>query len=136
MGCLRERTVDLPISSVKNVPGGPFFARIEVRLKELRRMVERPSPTPEKFEEKFRESIRVGFNWDRFLAERWPIERVLVSKNDLGPCFTPCYVGKGGEKLPYDHPHAVPMSLTDVPKAFTLLNDDRKTDIQEKIDSF
>ena len=100
-------------------------------------MAERPSPTPEEFEEKFRESIRVGFNWDRFLAERWPIERVvLVSENDLGRCFTPWYVGKGAEELPYDHPHAVPMSLSDVPKAFAILSDERKADIQEKIDNF
>ena len=99
-------------------------------------MVERPSPTLEEFEEKFRESIRVGFNWDRFLAERWPIERVvLVSEYELGRCFTPWYVGKGGEELPYDHPHAVPMSLSDVPKAFTILSDERKADIQEKIDA-
>src|SRR5262245_4981912 len=94
--------------SVKNVPHGPFFAGIEVRPTELRRMAERTSPTPEEFEDKFRESIRVGFNWDRFLLERWPIERlVFVSEYDLGRCFTPWYVGKGAEELPYDHPHAV-----------------------------
>jgi hypothetical protein len=99
-------------------------------------MLEPPSPTPEKFEEKFRESIRVGLNWDRFLAERWPIERVVLgSENDLGRCFTPWYVGKGGEELAYDHPHAVPMSLSDVPKAFAILNDERKSEIQEKIDT-
>jgi hypothetical protein len=100
-------------------------------------MAQRTSPTHEEFEEKFRESIRVGFNWDRFLRERWPIERVvLVSENDLGRCFTPWYVGKGAEELPYDHPHAVPMSLRDVPKAFTILSDERKADIQDKIDKF
>lgn len=99
-------------------------------------MLERTSPTPDKFEEMFRESIRVGFNWDRFLAERWPIERVvLVSERDLGRCFTPWYVGKSAEELPYDHPHAVPMSLSDVPKAFAILSDERKADIQKKIDS-
>jgi hypothetical protein len=63
-------------------------------------MTKRPSPTPEEFEEKFRESIRVGFNWDRFLTERWGIQRVvLVSANDLGRCFTPWYVGKVAEEL-------------------------------------
>lgn len=98
-------------------------------------MTKRPPPTPEEFEATFRESIRVGLNWNRFLAERWPIERiVLVSASDLGRCFTPWYVGKGAEELPYDHPHAVPMSLSDVPKAFKILSDKRKADIQEKID--
>jgi hypothetical protein len=92
--------------------------------------------TVEEFEKKFRESIRVGFNWDRFLAERWPIERVMLfSENDLGRCFTPWYVGKGGEELPYDDPHAVPMSLHDVPKAFAILSDERKADIQDKINA-
>jgi hypothetical protein len=90
---------------------------------------------PEEFEKKFRDDIRVGFNWDRFLAERWPIERIkLTSMEDLDRCFTPWYVGKGAEELPYDHPHAVPMSLHDVPKAFAILSDERKADIQEKID--
>jgi hypothetical protein len=112
------------------------FARTEVRLRKLPRMVERPTPTPEQFAERFRDSIRVGLNWDRFLAERWPIELVVLdSENDLGRCFTPWYVGKGAEELPYDHPHAVPMSLTDVRKAFTILSDERKADIREKIDS-
>ena len=64
-------------------------------------MAERPTPekpTPEKFEEQFRKSIRVGFNWHRFLAERWPIDTVmLVSEIDLARCFTPWYVGKRGE---------------------------------------
>jgi hypothetical protein len=114
---------------------GTFFAPHAAR--ELVRMAERPSPTPEQFKEKFCESIRVGFNWDRFVTELWPIERVLlVSENDLGRCFTPWYVGKGAEELPFDHPHAVPMSLSDVPKAFAILSDERKADIQEKIDSF
>ena len=38
--------------------------------------------------------------------------------------------------MPYDDPHAVPMSLSDVPKAFTILTDERKADIQDKIDTF
>lgn len=100
-------------------------------------MARRPPPTPDEFEKQFRETIRVGFNWERFLAESWPIERiVLVSPDDLARCFTPWYVGKGAEELAYDHPHAVPMSLSDVRKAFTILNDERKADIQEKIDRF
>lgn len=101
------------------------------------KIAERSSPTPEEFELKFREDIRVGFNWDRFFAERWPIKRVILdSEHDFGQCFTPWYVGKGAEELPYDHPHAVPMSLSDVPKAFAILNEERKADIQEKIDNF
>ncbi len=98
-------------------------------------MVERAAPTPKEFEVEFRESIRVGFNWDRFLTEKWPIERVaLKSESNLARCFTPWYVGKGAEELSYDHPHAVPMSLSDVPNAFAILSGERKVDIQEKID--
>lgn len=100
-------------------------------------MAEPSLPTPALFENRFREDIRVGLNWDRFLEERWPIERVvLVSDVDLERCFTPWYVGKGAEELPYDHPHAVPMSLGDVPKAFEILSAERKADIQDKIDQF
>lgn len=98
-------------------------------------MTAQRSPSPKQFEEKFREAIRVGLNWERFLAEHWPIERVtLASEADLERCFTPWYVGKGAEELPYDHPHAAPMSLSDVPHAFTILSDERKSDIQAKID--
>ena len=92
-------------------------------------------PTPVEFERRFRDVIRVGFNWDRFLREQWPVEIVkLDSASDLARCFTPWYVGKFSEELPYDHPHAVPMSLSDVPKAFMILSEERRTDIQAKID--
>lgn len=92
-------------------------------------------PTPKEFESRFRDVIRVGLNWDRFLQEQWPIEVVkLNSQRDLARCFTPWYVGKSAEELPYDHPHAVPMSLSDVPKAFMILSDERRADIQVKID--
>lgn len=94
-------------------------------------------PTPKEFENQFREVIRVGLNWDRFLRERWPIEVVKLSTSEeLARCFTPWYVGKSAEELPYDHPNAVPMSLSDVPKAFMILSDERRTDIQDKIDHF
>jgi hypothetical protein len=94
-----------------------------------------PTPTPELFEERFRDDIRVGFCWDRFLAERWPIEQVtLVSRQELDRCFTPWYVGPVADSVAYDDPQAVPMSLHDVPKAFEILSDERKADIQEKID--
>jgi hypothetical protein len=98
-------------------------------------MTEKSSPSPESFEVKFRESIRVGLNWDRFLAERWPVERVaLNSEGDFERCFTPWYVGKGAEELSYDHPHAVPMRLSDVPHAYSILSEERKSDIEDKIE--
>lgn len=44
-------------------------------------------PSPRQFAEKFREGIRVGFNWERFLAENWPIERISISdRESLGRC--------------------------------------------------
>jgi len=98
-------------------------------------MTERVAPTSHEFEDRFRDEIRVGFNWDRFLSERWPIERVaLTTYADLGRCFAPWYVGKTGDEVPYDDPDAVPMSLHDVPKAFEILGDVKRADIQEKID--
>jgi len=100
-------------------------------------MSARPSPTPAQFEERFREDIRVGFNWDRFLAEKWPIEQVtLVSYPDLAHCFTPWYVGAVADEVAYDDPLAAPMCLHDVPKAFEILSDERKGDIQDKITKF
>ncbi|HEY4234375.1 MAG TPA: hypothetical protein VGM76_13165, partial [Lacipirellulaceae bacterium] len=87
---------------------------------------------PEQFAERFRDDIRVGFNWDRFLAESWPIEKVhLRSRTDLARCYVPWYIGKSGQEVAYDHDEAVPMSLSDVPKAVTLLNAERKEDIKK-----
>src|SRR5215208_1103151 len=95
----------------------------------------RSAPTPEEFEQRFRDDIRVGFNWDRFLAERWLIELVtLVSHPDLGRCYAPWYVGAGADEVSYDDPQAVPMCMHDIPKAFEILGDEHKAAIQEKVD--
>ena len=92
---------------------------------------------PEAFAVAFREAIRVGFNWDRFFEESWPIELVtLNSPSGLARCFIPWYVGKMGDELAYDDLGAVPMSLTDVPKVMGILNDERQVDIQKYADSF
>ena len=94
-------------------------------------------PTPSAFTETFRDAIRVGFNWDRFLAEKWQIELVtLESPDDLTRCFMPWYIGTIGDEVAYDHPEAAPMSLHDVPKAMQLLNEERKADIQNYVDLF
>jgi len=100
-------------------------------------MSELPLPTAKELAEKFREDIRVGLNWDRFLAEQWPIERVkLTTRESLKHCFTPWYVGKAGDEVAYDDDDAVPMSTKDVPKAVDILSEERKADIEEKIDKF
>src|SRR5262245_8578481 len=91
----------------------------------------------ETFAREFRESIRVGFNWDRFLAERWPVEVVvLTSPAELGRIFMPWYIGTNGEEVAYDHPGAVPMKLTDLPKAMHILNSERQADILKFVDEF
>ena len=100
-------------------------------------MSSRASPTPAQFADKFKEHIRVGLNWDRFLAERWPIERVTLNdRESLGRCFMPWYVGKVGEDAAYDDTAAAPMSVKDVPKATEILNEERREGIEEKIDDF
>jgi len=95
------------------------------------------TPTSAAFAEAFRDAIRVGFNWDRFFAENWPIEVVtLKTQADLGRCFTPWYIGVNGDEVPYDAPDAVPMNLRDVPKAVTLLSAERRADIQDYVETF
>jgi hypothetical protein len=94
------------------------------------------TPSPASFAETFREVIRVGFNWDRFFEEEWPIELVtLDSPSALARCFMPWYIGATGDEVAYDHPEAVPMSLNDVPKAMAILNEERQADIKEYVDS-
>jgi hypothetical protein len=93
--------------------------------------------TPESFAARFRDDIRVGFNWDRFLDESWPIELVtLNSPSALSRCFMPWYIGKTGDEVAYDDPEAAPMSLDDVPKVKGILNDERLADIREYVNSF
>jgi hypothetical protein len=95
------------------------------------------APTHAEFDEEFRDAIRGGFNWDRFLDEQWPIERVVVdSKEQLGRCFTPWYIGLVGDQVAYDDPASAPMSVADVPKAMPVLSEERKADILDKIASF
>jgi hypothetical protein len=93
--------------------------------------------TPNDFFASFHAAIRVGFNWQRFFEESWPIEPVtLRSPADLARCFMPWYIGRAGNEVAYDDPHAVPMRVTDVPKGMHILNDERRADIQQYVDSF
>lgn len=89
------------------------------------------------FEDKFREDIRVGLNWDRFLREGWPIEKVVIkTMAGLRRCFVPWYIGPDGKEQAYDSKDAVPMRLTDVHKAIELLHDQRAADIHEFVREF
>jgi hypothetical protein len=94
-------------------------------------------PTSGAFAETFRDVIRIGFNWDRFFEEKWPIEVVsLDSPSSLARCFMPWYIGPKGDEVAYDDPDAVPMRLIDVPKAIKILNAERRADLLEYVDSF
>lgn len=89
------------------------------------------------FADQFRDAIRVGFNWKRFFAEKWPIETVtLSSRPQLARCFVPWYIGPQGNEVAYDDPIAVPMRLTDVPKSIPLLNEERRADVYDYVDQF
>lgn len=85
----------------------------------------------------FRGIIRVGLNWDRFFAERWPVERIVLDSHELlSRCFMPWYVGARGDEIAYDAAGAVPMSLADVPKAMPILHEDRQADILQYVEAF
>lgn len=100
-------------------------------------MSDQSPPAPEDFADWFRAVIRVGFNWDRFFHERWPIEAVRLKKPaDLARCFMPWYIGKSGDEVAYDATDAVPMRLTDIPNAKKILNDERQHDIHEYVAAF
>lgn len=93
--------------------------------------------TPDEFDAMFRSVIRIGFNWERFHKENWPIEHVTLSTPDLlTRCFMPWYIGEKGQEVAYDDRDAVPMRLCDVPHAMGLLNEERLKDIQDYVDQF
>ena len=92
---------------------------------------------PKSFAAKFRDEIRVGFNWDRMFHESWPIEVVaLTSPNSFVRCFMPWYIGKSGNEVAYDDPEAHPISLADVPKVLGILNIERQDDIHRYANVF
>jgi hypothetical protein len=75
-------------------------------------------------------------NWQRFFAEKWPIELVTINAVPaLSNCFMPWYIDAKGDEVAYDHHEAHPMSVKDVPRAMRLLNDERRADIYEKVES-
>lgn len=89
------------------------------------------------FAARYRDKIRVGFNWFRFFNEKWPVDLVTMSnRSELSRCFLPWYIGPLGKELPYDDPRAVPLRLDDVPKSMELLNESRKADILHKAREF
>jgi hypothetical protein len=93
--------------------------------------------TPGNFFTTFHAAIRVGFNWERFFQEEWPIEAVtLSSPAELRRCFMPWYIGRAGKEVAYDDPDAVPLRLTDVPKGIAVLSEERRADIEQYADSF
>lgn len=93
--------------------------------------------TPDSFANAFRTVIRVGFNWDRFFEEGWPVEAVTLNSHaDLMRCFMPWYIGKTGNEVNYDHPEAAPMNLGDVPATMQILNEERQGDIQDYVKKF
>lgn len=95
----------------------------------------RPEATWTAFADRFRDAIRVGFNWKRFFAEKWPIEIVrLNAVPQLSRCFIPWYIGPKGDEVAYDDPIATPMRLSDVPKSIHLLNEERRQDIFDYVD--
>lgn len=99
--------------------------------------LEMNAPTPEAFAAMYREGIRVGLNWDRFLAERWPVELVIIdNRAALERFFMPWYIGVKGDEVAYDAPGAVPLRLTDVPKSMHILNLERQTDILDYVEMF
>ncbi len=95
------------------------------------------APSPAEFAKLFRSVIRVGFNWNRFFEEKWPIELVtLTSQEDLSRCFMPWYIGPKGDEVAYDYPKAVPIRLDDVPKSIGILNEEHRQDIQKYVELF
>jgi hypothetical protein len=89
------------------------------------------------FEATFRPVIRVGFNWNRFLNERWPITVVrVVDRRTLGGSVLPWYLGSAGQEVPYDAPDADPIYLAQIPAVVASLNNARQSGIQEYVERF
>jgi hypothetical protein len=93
--------------------------------------------TPAAFAKQYREVVRVGFNWNRFILESWPVREVVITEqSDLRRCFMPWYIDADGKEVAYDDELAVPMCVRDVPHAMKLLNKERHHDIQQYVEEF
>src|SRR5260370_42402630 len=77
--------------------------------------------------------IRVNFNWVRFLAERWPIDLVLLQvQSEFRKCVLPWYFDVNGHEVKYDSIGAEPLNLMDLPKSFHSLTIDHQDGIKAK----
>jgi hypothetical protein len=91
----------------------------------------------ETFVSVFRESIRVIFDWDRFLRERWPIKLSVLSRQvEINDWYLPWNVGHSGQIVRYDAPDAHPIQLADVSAVFPLLDPERQMKITDIKRSF
>lgn len=78
--------------------------------------------TVDEFHNKFCCGIRVIFNWRRFFAENWPINKlILTSINDLSTLRLPWYRNEQGAFVDYKEINAIPVALDDVLEWYQLL---------------
>jgi hypothetical protein len=93
--------------------------------------------TPEDYATEYRAVIRVGFNWNRFHKERWPIAAAqVVDRQMLGNSILPWYLGRTGQEVVYDAADATPIHLAQIPVVLASLNEQRQAGIQKYVYQF
>jgi hypothetical protein len=93
--------------------------------------------TPPAFADAFRQGIRVGFKWDRFLADNWPVRSArLTTPDGLRQCLLPWYLGGSGREVAYNEPDAKPLRLSSIPQVLDSLKADRQARIQRFVAQF
>lgn len=88
--------------------------------------------TPEEFIAAFGGSITVCFNWNRFLAERWPVSlHTLSDRQDLEHCFIPWYLDSSGRPIQDATPDDAPLQVCTIPSALATIPEGHRCRIEE-----
>jgi hypothetical protein len=79
--------------------------------------------TPHEFDTKYRSLVGVRFNWERFLAEGWPVvRRVFSAPQDFSSSFAPWYLGTRRAEVAFNAPDATPVRFGDIPRVLPQLS--------------
>ncbi|MBA2592597.1 MAG: hypothetical protein H0U97_10240 [Gammaproteobacteria bacterium] len=90
-----------------------------------------PETPPDLFASFFRPAIRVCFNWDRLLEERWPIKVIVVDERQrLADFYPPWYLSPAGEEVGYLDIDARPFPLSAIPDSMKGLRRKRQDSIK------
>jgi len=86
---------------------------------------------PDLFASFFRSAIRVSFNWNRFLTERWPVKIIVLGdRAHLADFYPPWYLSPSGREVGYRDEGARPFPFSAISESMNGLQQERQESIR------